>query len=153
VRFGIAAEFVSAEYYRRGRRSGLFRPAELRALERATAAQLAHRAKLRDTLMSAGQAPIDDADLEVTLPDGAFDDLHRTVSLGRRIQGLLLHGYLGAVVVVQDPTIRGLFGQISASEVEQLTFLKGLTGPVVTDPFPSVHGLATVSDELARYLP
>lgn len=153
VRFGIAAEFVSAEYYRRARRSGLFSPAESRTLERATAAQNAHRRRLRDALMQAGQAPVDDADLEVVLPDAAFDDRQRAVSLGRRIEALLVHAYLGAIVVVQDQTIRELFAQISASESEQLTFLKGLTGPVATDSFPSVHGLATAADELARYLP
>ena len=153
VRFGITAEFVSADYYRLARRSGLFRPAETRTLERATAAQNAHRTALRETLQNNGQAPIDDADIEISFPDGAFDTRRRAVALGRRLESALLSAYLGAVTTIQDQTIRQLFAQLAASEAEQLSFLTGLTGPLLTDPFPSVHGIATAADEFTRYTP
>ena len=153
VRFGITVEFVSAEYYRRARRTGFFSPRESRALERATAAQLAHLRSFRRALLDAGEAPIDEADLEVVLPDKSFTTRQRTVTLGRRIEGIALHAYLGAVETVQDAPLRRLLGQACASEAEQRAFLTGLAGPVITDPFPSVHGLGTAAEELARYLP
>ena len=153
VRFGITAEFVSADYYRLARRSGLFRPAEARALERATAAQNAHRTALRETLQNNGQTPIDDADIEIVFPADAFDRRRSAVGLGRRLEATLVSAYLGAVTTIQDQTIRELFAQLAASESEQLAFLKGLAGRVVTDPFPSVHGIATAADEFTRYTP
>ena len=145
------AEFVSADYYRRARRSGFFRPRSPLA-RAATAAQNAHR-KALGTLQTAGQAPIDDADIEIVFPDKAFDTRQSTVGLGRRLESSLLSAYLGAVTTIQDQTIRQLFAQIAASEAEQLSFLTGLTGPLLTDAFPSVHGIATAADEFTRYTP
>lgn len=153
VRFGVAAEYVSADYYRRARRTGLFSGDESRALERATAAQLAHHRRFRQTLIDNGQAPIEDDDLEVVFPDGAFETRAATVSLGRRIGGLMLHAYLGAVTTIREEPVRRLCAQVSASEAEQLAYVTGLAGRVITDPFPPVHGLETAADQLASYLP
>ncbi len=153
VRFAVTAEYVSADYYRQARRTGFFRGDEARTLERCTAAQNAHYAGFRKALIDNGQAPIEAADLEVEFPDGAFDTRGGAVSLGRRIEALCLHAYLGAVTTIGDEAIRKLFAQTSASEAQQLAYLTGLVAPVVTDPFPPVHGLPTAADELARYLP
>ena len=46
-----------------------------------------------------------------------------------------------------------MFAQVAASESAQLTWLTGLQGPVLTDPFPSIHGIGTAADALAEYLP
>lgn len=153
LRFGVALEFVSAAYYVRARRSGLFARAETRVLERATAAEHVHRAAFRDALQAAGETPIDDADLEVDLPARAFEDRSRAIALGRRLEALSVHAYLGAVVEVQNARYRGLFGPVVASEALQLGYLAGLAGAAPSDPLPSVHGLATAAEELARYLP
>lgn len=153
LRFGVSLEFVSSRYYVRARRSGLFSPAEARVLERATAEENAHKKAFREALQAAGEAPIDDADLEVVFPASAFEKRSAAISLGRRIEAMSVHAYLGSLVEVVSPAFRGLLGPIAASEAEQLSFLKGLSGPVVTGAFPSVHGLPTPSDELARYLP
>lgn len=153
VRFGITIEYVSAAYYLRARRSGWFDAPERRTLERATAAQNAHLTRLRELLMASNQLPIDKADIEVELDERDFAARRSTIALGRRIQALALHAYLGAVTTVDDEALRRVLGQIAASEAEQLAFLTGLAGPLVTDPFPSVHGLATAADELARFLP
>jgi hypothetical protein len=153
VRFAITAEYVSAEFYRQARRSGQFRPREGAALQRGTAAQLAHLRRFRATLIGAGLAPIEEADLEVVFPVGAFETRTGVISLGRRLGGLCLHAYLGAVATVEDEAVRRLCGQVAASEAEQLAFFTWLAGPTITDPFPSVHGLGTAAEELARYLP
>ena len=153
LRFGVTLEFVSAEYYRRARRSGLFTPAESRVLERTTAAENAHRAMLREALQAAGEAPIDDADLEVAFPARAFDDRASAVSLGRRVEALSVHAYLGALVEITSPAIRLKVAPLAASEATQLAYIRSLSGPPSTDPFPSVHGLPTAAEELARYLP
>lgn len=153
LRFAVTVEFVSAEYYRRARRTGFFRGAEARAMERAAAAQLAHMRRFRQALTDAGETPIDPADLEVVFPARAFATRANAVSLGRRVAALAVHAYLGAVTTIEDQAIRSLFAQVSAGEAMQLTFLTGLVAPVVTDPFPSVHGLATAAEELAAYLP
>ncbi|MEZ0285799.1 MAG: ferritin-like domain-containing protein, partial [Thermoleophilia bacterium] len=92
-------------------------------------------------------------DLEVQFPAGAFETRPGAVSLGRRVEGLLLHAYLGAVTTIADQAIRRLFAQVAASEADQLAFLAGLAGPPIGDPFPSVHGLPTASEGLAVYLP
>ncbi len=104
-------------------------------VRRATAAQNAHRTALRETLQSNGQAPIDDADIEIVFPADACDR--------RR----------GAVTTIQDQTTREPFAQLAASESERPAFLKGLAGRVVIDPVPSVHGIATTADEFTRYTP
>jgi hypothetical protein len=65
LRFAIAAEFVSVAYYRQARAAGHFAGRELRALERATAAQVAHRRAFRTALTEQGEPAIDDADLEL----------------------------------------------------------------------------------------
>jgi hypothetical protein len=153
VRFGITVEVASAAYYRQARGTGFFSNHERRTLERATAAQHAHVKALRQTLIDAREAPIDPADLEVAFPDGSFDSRARTLSLGRRLGGNAVHAYLGAVTTVSDSAFRRVLGQVLASSAEQLAYLTGLAGPVITDPFPSVHGLGTAAEELARYLP
>jgi hypothetical protein len=153
LRFAITAEFVSVAYYRQTRAAGHFAGRELRALERATAAQVAHKTAFRTALTDLGEPAIDDADLELTFPDGAFETRPGTLRLGRRIEGLLLHAYLGAVTTIADQAIRRLFAQVSASEADQLSFLTGLAGPPIGDPFPSVHGLETAAEALAVYLP
>ena len=86
-------------------------------------------------------------------PDGAFETRAGTVSLGRRIGGLMLHAYLGAVTTIRDEHVRRLCAQVSASEAEQLAYVTGLAGRAITDPFPPVHGLETAADQLASYLP
>jgi Ferritin-like domain len=153
LRFAIAAEFVSVAYYRQARAAGHFAGRELRALQRATAAQVAHRRAFRTALTEQGEPAIDDADLELELPEVAFETRPATVRLGRRIEGLLTHAYLGAVTTIADQAIRRLFAQASASEADQLSFLTGLAGPPVGDAFPSVHGLETAAEALAVYLP
>jgi hypothetical protein len=153
LRFAITAEFASVAFYRQARAAGHFAGSELRALERATAAQVAHRTAFRTALTDLGEPAIDDADLELTFPDGAFETRPGTLRLGRRIEGLLLHAYLGAVTTIVDQAIQRRFAQVSASEADQLSFLAGLAGPPVGDPFPSVHGLETAAEALAVYLP
>lgn len=154
LRFGVALEFVSAAYYVRARRSGLFTRTETRVLERATAAEHVHRAAFRDALLAAGETPIDDEDLEVDLPATAFSDRSRAIALGRRLKALSVHAYLGALVEVQSSRYRAVFGPVGASEALQLGFLAGLAGAaVLADPLPPVHGLPTAAEELARYLP
>jgi hypothetical protein len=153
IRFGDTLEYVLREFARQARASGAFDRAETRALERCTAAHVAHRAALRRALTDNGQAPIETADLEVDFPAGAFDARARIVSLGRRLGGLALSAYLGAVTTTQAQALRRLCAQIAASEAEQLAFLDALAGPPVGDPFPSVHGIDTASQALAAYLP
>jgi Ferritin-like domain len=153
LRFAVTLEFVSREYYRRARRTGIFRGDEARALERATGAEVAHMNRFRTALTDAGESAIDLADLEVVFPDGAFTTRAAAASLGRRIEALSLHAYLGAVTAIRDEAVRRLFAQVSASESAQLTYLTGLVAPVLGDPFPSVHGLPTAAEELAAYLP
>jgi Ferritin-like domain len=153
VRFAVTSEFVWAEYSRRARASGLFRGDELRALERANAALNAHFTTFRTTLEGLNEPAIDKADLEVELPDDAFRTRSGALRLGRRIGALCVHAYLGALTTVADSSIRKLFAQVAASDAEILAYLTGLAGPPIGDPFPSVHGLPTASEELARYLP
>ena len=153
LRFGVALEFVSAAYYVRARRSGLFTRAETRVLERATAAENAHKRAFREALQAAGEAPIDDADLEVAFPPGSFDGRGPAIALGRSIESMSERAYLGALVEISSTAIRLTVAPVAAAEAEQLAYLTGLSGPPLTDPFPSVHGLATAAEELARYLP
>lgn len=153
VRFAITAEAVSVAYYARARTVGGWTGDEARALERATAAQVAHRNAFRAMLLALGEAAIDPDDIEVRLPDAPFASRAAAVTLGRRIEALLLHAYLGALTTVGDPGVRRLVAQTAASESAQLTYLTGLQGRVLTDPFPSVHGIATAAEALATYLP
>lgn len=154
LRFGITVEAVSVEYYRLARKTGVWTPRESRTLERATAAQVAHRNAFRTALSDRGEATIDPADLEVVIPAAALTSRPATVTLGRRIEALALHAYLGAVTAIGDGDIRRLFAQVSASEAAQLAYLSGLAGPRVPgDPFPSVHGIETAAEALAAYLP
>ncbi len=153
VRFAITAEAVSVAYYARARGVGGWTGDERRTLERATATQVVHRNAFRKALVDLNEPVIDPADIEIELPDEAFASRSAAITLGRRIESLLLHGYLGALTTISDSTVRRLFAQVSASESAQLTWLAGLQGRVITEPFPSVHGIGTAADALAEYLP
>lgn len=153
VRFAITSEFVLAELYREARRSGVFTGPDAAALQRGSAAALAHYRMLREALMGAGQTPIDVEDLEVTFPADAFSTRADAVRLGRRLTALAMHAYLGAVATVHDPALRPLFGQVAASAAEQRAFFLGPGKLIIGDPFPSVHGIDTASADLARFLP
>ena len=153
VRFAITAEAVSVAYYARARTVGGWTTDERRTLERATAAQVVHRNAFRKALVNLKEPVIDPADIEIELPDSGFTSRSAAITLGRRIEALLLHGYLGALTTIADPAVRRLFAQVAASESAQLTWLTGLQGPVLTDPFPSIHGIGTAADALAEYLP
>ncbi len=151
LRFAVTVEYVSAAYYRQARRTGFFAGRELRALERANAAQVAHKNAFRQSAHRPwggvrSRTPTSRSSSR-TAPSRRAPG---AVSLGRRIEGLLLHAYLGAVTTIADQAIRRLFAQVSASEAEQLAFLAGLAGPPIDDPFPSVHGLPTAAEALAR---
>ena len=145
VRFAITAEAVSVAYYARARTVGGWSGDERRALERCTATQVAHRNAFRKALVDLKEAALDPADLEVELPDAAFASRTAAITLGRRIEGLLLHGYLGALATITHAGVRRLFAQTAASESAQLTWLSVLQGRVLTDPFPSVHGIETAA--------
>jgi hypothetical protein len=153
VRFGITAEAVAVAFYARARTAGGWSGDERRTLERATAAQVAHRNAFRTTLVDLNEPVIDPEDVEVELPDAGFASRAAAITLGRRIESVLLHGYLGALATIADPAIRRLFAQVAASEAAQHTWLTSLQGPVLTDPFPSVHGIATAAAALAEFLP
>ena len=153
VRFAITAEAVAVAFYARARRVGGWSGDERRTLERATAAQVAHRNAFRKALVDLNEPVIDPADIEVELPDAGFASRTAAITLGRRLEALLLHGYLGALTTITDSAVRRLFAQAAASESAQLTWLTGLQGRVPTDPFPSVHGIDTAAEALAAYLP
>lgn len=153
VRFAITAEAVSVAYYARARTVGGWSGGERRTLERATAAQVAHRNAFRAALVDLKEPVIDPADIEIELPDPGFASRSAAITLGRRIGSLIVHGYLGALTTIGDPGVRRLFAQVTASDATQLAWLTGLQGRVLTDPFPSVHGIGTAADALAEYLP
>ena len=144
---------VSAADPARARKLGGGSGDERRTLERATAAQVAHRNAFRTTLVDLKEPVIDPADIEIELPASGFTSRSAAITLGRRIESLLVHGYLGALTTINDSAIRRLFAQVTASDTAQLTWLAGLQGRVVTEPFPSVHGIGTAADALAEYLP
>ena len=153
VRFAITAEAVSVAFYARARTVGGWsgtsdaRWSARRPPRWPTATRSARPS------FNLKEPVIDPADIEIELPDDGFTSRAAAITLGRRIESLLLHGYLGALATIADPAVRRLFAQVAASESAQLTWLTGLQGPVLTDPFPSVHGIATAADALAEYLP
>lgn len=153
VHFAVAAEYVSIDVTRATRRSGLFAGRELRTLERATAAHNAHRRRFTEALLASGASPIEDADLEVTYPAGAFSTRRAALTVGRRVARLTLNAYLGAAATIDDADLRRLFAQAAAAEAEQFGLLSAFAGQVPADPFPSVHGLETASEALAAFLP
>ena len=153
VRFAITAEAVAVTFSARARTVGGWSGDERRTLERATAAHVAHRNAFRTALLDLNEPVIDPEDIEVELPAAGFASRTTAITLGRRIESILLHGYLGALATIADPAVRRLFAQVTASEAAQHTWLTGLQGPVLTDPFPSVHGIATAAAALAEFLP
>ncbi|MGD9573157.1 MAG: ferritin-like domain-containing protein [Thermoleophilia bacterium] len=153
LRFGITVEYVSAAYYLRARRAGGWTDRERRALERATAAEVAHRNAFRAKLLALGEPAIEPEDIEIELPDAAFASRTATITLGRRLESLTQSAYLGAVSGIADPDLRRLFAQVCAAEAQQLAYLTGLGGRALTDPFPPVHGIETASEALATWLP
>ncbi len=153
LRFGVTVEYVSAEYYRRARGAVAWSDSERRALERATAAEVAHRNAFRAKLIALNESAIEPEDIEIELPDAAFASRTATITLGRRLESLSQSAYLGAVAGIADADLRRLFAQVLASEAQQLAYLTGLGGRVLTDPFPPVHGIETASERLATWLP
>ena len=101
------------------------------------------------------------ADLKIGVPTGRRVAVHLAVG---KITATNVNGRLELETSNGPVVVNGSKGevevevgsgdvQLSASEADQLSFLTGLAGPPIGDPFPSVHGIETASAALAAFLP
>lgn len=125
LQFGALGERVALTYYRR---AGA-RPAARQKAD--------HVARLTAAL--GADAPAHD-DFAITLPKRAFATPAGTLSLGVRIETLLVRTLVGALASTQDGSTRLLLARLLANDAQQLSSLRAAAG------LPPVGGLPVPLD-------
>lgn len=145
--FGLAAAFLSADYYARALEADKLGAEARRALRNGrTAASLQARA-LSDLITGAGDTPATAEDFSFAWPDGAFATAASIRKTGLAVLGAVLGAYQSAAASVTQPSYRVLYASLVASVAQQIGALGG-----GTQPFPVALDLESASSALEEYL-
>jgi Ferritin-like domain len=126
AQFGVASEYLLADFYGKAASSKQFTGPELRALERAQFNESEHLAAL-GSILTGGAQPLAVADdFEFAYPKRAFTSRAAIARLGVEIETAVLGAYLTAATTVTDATFRSVFARVLASEAEHVGFLSAI---------------------------
>jgi hypothetical protein len=149
--FATVAERTSRDFYRAAYTqagTGLT-AAQRRHIDRVASAKRAHITRLNAAL--GGDAP-QSSDFVTVLPKGAVKTAARIVSLGERLETLLVRVYLNGVGFAQDSATRLFLGRLLAYDAEQLAWLRGVSGHASPAGLLSPIDLEPAADELDAFL-
>lgn len=152
LRLLIAAELLAVDFQTKALRGGKLRHAAHTLLRQIRADDTAHYDHLAAQLTDAGGTPATSADIDFRYPRGTFRSQASLLTMGGRLEHLLVGAYVGAVQNVQTPDLRLPLGQIAANEAQHLGALAGLRGePVVGKAFGPALQMGAVSDALDEF--
>lgn len=150
IRLAASAELLAREFYSKAIASRQFSREERSYLGAARANETAHYSALKDVL--GVTAPVAE-DFQFSLPSKSFDTRRGCVQLGIALETAFVGAYLGAVNALQTPALRGVAGQIAASEAMHLSVFSDLaSGHPIGGPFPAALDIEQATDALAPYL-
>jgi hypothetical protein len=123
--FGAVAETASAAWYGRAASTAALAATHRRRFAQSRAAKNDHIAKINASL---GADAIDPGDFDAAFPDDTFASKASALSLGRRIESLLVGVYLNGAAFAADDATRLMLGRLLAYDAQQLAWLRGLAG-------------------------
>jgi hypothetical protein len=150
LQFGALAERVSQAYYRRAPQlRGIWSGTERAALQAAARQKSAH---VRQLIAALGaDAPAGD-DYSVQLPGNAFRTRAGTLSLGMRLERLLVGVHLSGTTFTADSASRLLLARLLANDAQHLAALRALDGRPMAGGLPEPVDLAAAGDLLDQLL-
>jgi hypothetical protein len=147
--FGAIAERAALNYYRRATRMrGAWSSEERAFLARCIPLKVQNVQRLT-TPLGADAPSISDFTIE--LPSSAFASKANALSLGRRLEGLLIGVYVEAVAFTADPASRLLLGRLLSSATASRAGLSAMAGQTNVG-LPDPIDLQTAGDQLDRVL-
>ncbi|HMJ37186.1 MAG TPA: ferritin-like domain-containing protein [Baekduia sp.] len=150
LQFGALAERVSLVYYRRAvKLRGVWSGTERTALQAAARQKVTHVQQLTAAL--GADAPSSD-DYSVVLPDSAFRTRAGTLSLGARLERLLVGVYVSGAGFTADSASRLLLSRLLANDAQHLAALCALDRQPMVGGLPEPVDLAAAGDLLDQLL-
>jgi Ferritin-like domain len=149
--FGLAATYLSADYYDRALVAGRLGADARRMLRTGRSASLAQARALSDLITGAGDTPAAAADFEFVWPRNAFATAASTRKTGFDVLRPTLGAYQSAAASVVVPSYRVLYASLAASLGQQIGALVGPIGERA-EPFPPAMDLEAASAALESYL-
>jgi hypothetical protein len=153
LRLLIAAELLAIDFQTQALSSGKLRHGGARGvIHRMRQDETAHYTQLAKLMTDVNQTPATADDINFSYPEGSFRSQASIVTLGGRLEHLLVAAYVGAIQDLQTPALRLSIGQIAANEAQHASALAALAGrPVVGTAFAPVLSMAAVSDALDEF--
>jgi hypothetical protein len=149
--FATVAERASRDFYRaafKQAKTGLT-SAQRRHINRVASGKREHILLLNAVLGS--DAPLS-SDFVTILPKGAVKTKARILSLGAKLETLLVRVYLNGVGFTEDPATRLFLGRLLAYDAEQLAWLRGAAGHASPAGLLSPIDLEGAASELDAFL-
>ena len=147
--FGVVAELASRAWYQQAPRARGFTAGERRRLAQGHAAKADHIKRLNAVL---GADAIQAGDFATSFPDGSFATKARALSLGERIEALLVGTYLNGAAFARDSATRLLLGRVLTFDAQQLAWMRGLGGGAAATGLPIPLSLEQAGATLDRVI-
>ena len=147
--FGVVAELASRAWYQQAPRARGFTAGERRRLAQGHAAKADHIKRLNAVL---GADAIQAGDFDTSFPDGSFATKARALSLGERIEALLVGTYLNGAAFARDSATRLLLGRVLTFDAQQLAWMRGLGGGPAATGLPIPLSLEQAGATLDRVI-
>jgi hypothetical protein len=152
AQFGVAAEYLLADFYARAAASKKFAGAELSALRRARFNAGEHVTAMGGMLTGGGQPLAAAADFSFSYPKDAFGSRVSIAKTGLAIEQAVVGAYLDAATSVTEPSFREVFARVLANDVEHLGLLTRIAGGRLEwNSFPEPLSLEAAGDAIERY--
>jgi hypothetical protein len=151
--FGIAAEYLMADYYARILDARLLRGSARNGASVARTNEHDHVAAFATLLTDAGQTVPVVEDFEPTWPARTFRTLGAATAAGTKIESAVVGAYLAAATTITVESYRSLFARALADHAQHLAVLSWLsTGKPVAAAFPPALDLEQATTRLEPYL-
>jgi hypothetical protein len=131
--FGAVGELASAAWYERAARVRGFSAGERRRLRQGAAGKAGHIERINAVLGPDAIAP---GDFAARFPSNRFASKARALTLGARLENLLVGVYLNGAAFAADSATRLMLGRLLTFDAQQLAWMRGLDGA------PAAAGLA-----------
>ena len=151
--FGLAVEFLLADFYAKTTAAKLFEGATQRNLVRARLNAREHAASLTRLLNDGGQDAAVEEDFEFTWPAKTFDSKKAAATQGLKITQNLLGVYQNAAASISVGSYRALYASMTANVAQQAAVLSEALGRRTTGvSFPVPLDLESATNALEGLL-
>lgn len=142
--FALTLEYLEAEYYSLALETGLLSGEALAVVEALADHEQQHVEAIIALLEENGATPVESP--EFTFPDSAYASQGAILELAATLEPVGVGAYLGAGVLIQEPSILAAAGSISVIEGEHVVAVNDLLG--VVPPADTAFPEALTRDEV-----